>query len=117
MNDISQEMQGKIMQFQQLQQQIQVIAQQKYQIEMQVTELEKTIEELGKLKKGAEVYKSVGTILVRNDDREGLKKELQDKKETLEIRIKTLGNQDKTLREMHQNLQKELTEALQKEKA
>ena len=45
MNDISQEMQGKIMQFQQLQQQIQVIAQQKYQIEMQVTELEKTIEE------------------------------------------------------------------------
>jgi prefoldin beta subunit len=117
MNDISQEMQGKIMQFQQLQQQIQVIAQQKYQIEMQVTELDKTIEELGKLKKGAEIYKSVGAILVRTDDKESLKKELEDKKETLEIRIKTLGNQDKTLREMHMNLQKELTEALQKEKA
>jgi len=117
MNDISQEMQGKIMQFQQIQQQIQVIAQQKYQIDVQVTEIEKTIEELSKLKKGAEIYKSVGSILMKCDDKEGLVKELEEKKETLDIRVKTLGNQEKTLREMHQNLQKELTEALQKEKA
>ena len=117
MNDLSQEMQGKIMQFQQLQQQIQIIAQQKYQIEMQTTEIEKTLEELSKIKKGAEIYKSVGTILVRNDDKDGLKKELEDKKETLDIRVKTLANQEKTLREMHQNLQKELTEALQKDNA
>jgi prefoldin beta subunit len=82
-----------------------------------VTEIEKTVEELAKLKKGAEIYKSVGTILVRNDDKEGLKKELEEKKETLEVRTKTLANQEKTLREMHQNLQKELTEALSKEKA
>jgi prefoldin beta subunit len=116
MNDMSDEMQGKIMQFQQIQQQIQVIAQQKYQIEMQVTEIDKTIEELGKLKKGAEIYRSVGSILVRNDDREGLVKELEDKKETLGIRLKTMGNQEKTLREMHQSLQKELTDALQKGK-
>lgn len=117
MNDITEEMQGKIMQFQQIQQQIQVIAQQKYQIEMQVTEIDKTIEELNKLKKGAEIYKSVGTILVRSDDKDGLLKELGEKKETLGIRVKTLGNQEKTLREMHQNIQKELTDALQKGKA
>jgi len=110
-------MQGKIMQFQQIQQQVQTIAQQKYQIDMQVTEIEKTLEELSKLKKGADIYKSVGTILVKNNDKDGLMKELEEKKETLGIRIKTLTNQEKTLREMHQNLQKELTEAFQKEKA
>ena len=116
MNDMSQEMQGKIMQFQQIQQQVQVIAQQRYQIDMQVTEIDKTLEELAKLKKGAAIYKSVGTILVKCDDKEGLRTELEEKKETLGIRTKTLTNQEKTLREMHQNLQKELTEALQKEK-
>ncbi|MFO7619001.1 MAG: prefoldin subunit, partial [Thermoplasmata archaeon] len=76
-----------------------------------------SVVQLSKLKKGAEIYKSVGTILVKSDDKDGLKKELEDKKETLEIRNKTLANQEKTLREMHQSLQKELTEALQKEKA
>ncbi len=46
--DMNEEMQGKIMQFQQLQQQIQMIAQQKYQVEMQMSEIDRTIEELGK---------------------------------------------------------------------
>ena len=78
MNNISEEMQGKIMQFQQIQQQIQMIAQQKYQIDMQVTEIEKTMEELANLKKDAEIYKSVGTLLVRNDDKEELTKELEE---------------------------------------
>ena len=115
--DMNAEMQNKLMQFQQIQQQVQVIGQQKYQVDIQVTEIEKTIEELDKLKKGAEIYKSVGTILVRSDDKDALKAELEDKKETLGIRIKTLTKQEKTLREMHQNLQEELTQAFQKEQS
>ena len=113
--DMNAEMQNKLAQFQQVQQQVQVIAQQKYQVDIQVTEIEKTIEELDKLKKGAEIYKSVGTILVRSDDKDALKTELEDKKETLGIRIKTLTKQEKTLREMHLNLQEELTKAFQQE--
>ena len=110
--EMSEEMQGKLMQFQQLQQQVQMIATQKYQIDVQITEIEKTTEELGKLKKGAEIYKSVGNLLVRHDDKEGLTKELEEKKETLEIRSKTLNNQEKALRERHKELQDELTKAL-----
>ncbi len=110
--EMSEEMQGKLMQCQQLQQQVQMIATQKYQIDVQITEIEKTTEELGKLKKDAEIYKSVGNLLVRHDDKEGLTKELEEKKETLEIRSKTLNNQEKALRERHKELQDELTKAL-----
>ena len=110
--DMNEEMQGKIMQFQQLQQQIQMIATQKYQVEMQMSEIDRTIEELGKLGKDAPVYKSVGSLLVNVDDKDVLKKELEDKKETLGIRSKTLGNQEKTLRERHLELQNELNEAI-----
>jgi prefoldin beta subunit len=110
--ELSEEMQGKLVQFQQLQQQIQIIATQKYQIDIQITEIEKTLEELDKLKKNSEVYKSVGNLLVRHEDREGLKNELKERKETLEIRAKTLGNQEKALRDRHRGLQEELSKAL-----
>jgi len=103
------------MQFQQMQQQIQMIAQQRYQVELQITELEKTLEELDRVKDDAEIYKSVGTLLVRNDDKASLKSELEEKKETLGIRVKTLKNQETALREMHQKLQGELTQALQQQ--
>jgi prefoldin beta subunit len=112
--ELSEEMQGKLAQFQQLQQQIQMIATQKYQIDIQITEIEKTVEELGKLKKNAEIYKSVGNLLVRQDDKAALTKELEERKETLGIRVKTLGNQEKALRDRHRELQEELSKALGK---
>jgi len=110
--DVNEELQGKIMQFQQLQQQIQVIANQKYQIEMQVSEIDRTVEELDKLDKKAPIYKSVGSLLVGVENKDDLKKELEEKKETLEIRTKTLGNQEKSLRDRHLELQEELNKAL-----
>ncbi len=111
--EMNEELQGKMMQFQQLQQQVQVLASQKYQIDMQVSEIEKTLEELGKAKKDAPIYKSIGSLLIRNDDKEGLVKELEEQKETLEVRVKTLEKQEKVMREQHQSLQDELTQALQ----
>ncbi len=42
---MNEEIQGKLFQYQQLQQQVQAIGTQKYQMEMQVGELEKTLEE------------------------------------------------------------------------
>ena len=110
--EMNEEMQGKLMQFQQLQQQIQVIASQKYQVDIQIAEIEKTLEELDKLTKDATVYKSVGSLLMTVDNKDTLKSELEEKKETLDIRAKTLGNQEKSLRERHQELQDELTSAL-----
>ena len=110
--EMSEEMQGKVMQFQQLQQQIQMVATQKYQVDLQLAEIEKTIEELDKLKKDSPIYKSIGSLLMNVEDKDALKTELEEKQETLGIRTKTLGNQEKSLREKHQELQSELSKAL-----
>jgi prefoldin beta subunit len=110
--EMTEEMQGKVMQFQQLQQQIQMVATQKYQVDLQLAEIEKTVEELDKLKKDAPIYKSIGSLLVNVEDKEVLKTELKKKKETMGIRTKTLSNQEKSLREKHQELQTELSKAL-----
>ena len=111
--DLNEEMQAKVMQFQQLQQQIQMLASQKYQLDMQNAEIEKTLEELAKVEKDAPLYRSIGSLLVKHDDREGIVKDLEEQKETLGVRIKTLERQEKALREQHQKLQEELTSALQ----
>jgi chaperonin cofactor prefoldin len=39
--------------------------------------------------------------------------ELKEQKETVEVRVKTLERQDKHLRERHQTLQSQITQALQ----
>jgi prefoldin beta subunit len=114
--EMDEDMQGKFMQFQQLQQQVQMIATQKYQVDLQMNEIERTLEELKKLKKTAGVYKSVGSLLLKVDDKDSLVKEMEEKKETLTIRAKTLGNQEKSLRDKHQALQEELSTALSKTK-
>ena len=110
---MNEDIQGKLFQYQQLQQQVQVIGNQKYQMEMQVGELDKTLEELKELKKGTPIYKSIGSLLVKKDDKDKLVKELEDQKETAEIRVKTLTKQEKSMKESFEALQEELTQALQ----
>ena len=111
--EMNEEIQGKMVQFQQLQQQIQMLASQKYQLDVQVSEVEKTLEELNKAGKDAALYKSIGSLLIRSDDKDGMVKELEEQKETLGVRVKTLEKQEKTMRNQHQVLQDELTQALQ----
>ncbi|MCK5038240.1 MAG: prefoldin subunit beta [Thermoplasmata archaeon] len=110
---MNEEIQGKLFQYQQLQQQVQAIGSQKYQMEMQMGELDKTLEELKELKKGTPIYKSIGSLLVKKDDKDALVKELEDQKETVEVRVKTLTKQEKSLKESFESLQEELTNALQ----
>jgi prefoldin beta subunit len=113
MDNIPPKVQNQIAQFQQLTQQIQMVATQKIQLEAQVKELERTIAELDKITDDSAVYKNVGSLLIQVKDRAGLVTELKDQKETAEVRVKTLDRQDKHLRERHQNLQEQITQALQ----
>lgn len=113
MDNIPPKVQNQIAQFQQLTQQIQMVTTQKIQLEAQVRELEKTVGELEKAPEDAAVFKNVGSLLIQTKDRAGLLAELKDQKETMEVRVKTLDRQDKHLRERHQNLQQQITQALQ----
>lgn len=100
---ISKEMQEKILEFQETQQQARIVLTQKYQLDMQLKETKNAIEELGKLEK-TEVHKAIGNILIKAPKEEVLK-ELKEREETLDIRLKTLEKQEAKLREKLNTLQ------------
>lgn len=106
------QIQNQLAQLQELQQQAQIVVQQRQQMEIQVRELERTLEELQKLSKEAPVYKSVGSLLVRAQDREGLERDLADQKETMTVRFESAKRQETRLRERVTALQTELQAAL-----
>ena len=112
MKEISPQLQNQIQQYQQLQQQLQVLGSQRIQLEAKLREIDNTLEELGKLPDDSTVYKSIGVLLVRADDRDALKKELDDHKETLTIRVKSIQKQEKALGERYEDLQKKIQSAL-----
>lgn len=112
MREISPQLQNQINQFRQLQQQLQVITAQRVQLETRLKEIEVTLEELSKADEAAPIYKSIGSLLIRAKDREEVRKELEDQKETLSIRVKTLEKQEKTLAERYERMQQQLAQAL-----
>ncbi len=113
MDNIPPKVQNQIAQFQQLTQQIQMVTTQKIQLESQAKELDRTVQELEKAPEDSAVFKNVGTLLVQVKDRPAMLSELKEQKETVEVRVKTLERQDKHLRERHQSLQAQITQALQ----
>lgn len=112
MKEISPQLQNQIAQYQQLQQQLQVLASQRVQLEAKLREIDGTLEELNKISNDAPIYKSIGMLLVRQDDREALKKELEEHKETLTIRVKSLQKQEKSLAERYEALGEKIQAAL-----
>jgi len=112
MKDLSPQIQNQLAQYQQLQQQLQVLASQRLQLDTKVKEIESSLQELEKAGPDTNVYKSVGTLLIRADNREEIKKELEDFKETISIRVKAIQKQEKSLNERFEQLQQKLTEAL-----
>ena len=113
MDNLPPKVQNQIAQFQQLAQQIQMVSTQKMQLDAQLRELDKAIGELEKAGDDAVVFKTVGSLMIQAKDKAVLVKELKDQKETTEVRMKTLEKQDKHLRERHQSLQEQITQALQ----
>jgi len=112
MKEISPQLQNQIAQYQQLQQQLQLLAQQRLQLEAKLREIEGTLEELNKITGETQIYKSIGMLLVRQDDRESLKKELDDHKETLTVRVKSIQKQEKSLSERYEQLGEKIQAAL-----
>lgn len=111
MSELPPAVQNMVAQLQQLQQQLQVIINQRIQLEGLLKETEQAIAEIEKKVEDAPMYKAVGNILVK-DTKENILKELKEKKETYEIRIKTLQRQEERLRERFAETQKKLQEML-----
>ena len=112
MDEISPKLQNQIAQFQQLQQQLQTVMSQKIRMDSMLKEMEMTIEELKKAQADAVVYKSVGSLMIKVGDTQALLKDIEEDKETAEIRVKSLDRQEKMLKEKFQSVQEQLNRAL-----
>jgi prefoldin beta subunit len=99
----------RIQELQLLQQRLSVFTAQKQQLQLQLAEVENALGELGKAKEPA--YKLVGEILVERPIAD-LKKDLNEKKEEIDLRIKTLEKQESKSRTRATELQKEVAQAL-----
>ncbi len=78
-------------------QQLQTIMIQKQGVMIQNREIENALEYLEKMQ-GDEVYKTVGPILVKADKGE-MRKELEESREEMDLKIKALQNQEKRVKE------------------
>ena len=98
------ESEEKIAQLQLLEQNMQNFTMQKQQFQMQLNEIASALENL---KDSEKSYKIVANIMI-NAKKEDLEKELNQKKEMLELRIKKLEKQEEEIREKSQKIQKEV---------
>ena len=103
--------QDRLARLQQLQGMLQSLVVQKQRVDIELNETDRALKTLENVSPDTKVYKSAGAILVAKPKDE-IVKELDDRKELLEIRSKALEKQESKARErmtsLQQTLQREL---------
>jgi len=115
--NLSPQIQNQLGQLQQIQQQLQLVTQQRSQIDFRLKDTERALEELKKTTEKTPIYKSIGSLLIRAPTKQSIEKELMENKETLEIRKKTLEQQEGRFKEKSQEIQSKIQNALSLSKA
>ena len=101
---LSKEAQESIQRLQMMEQNMQALNVQKQQLQAQLFEIEGALKEITG---SPSVYKIVGGIMI-GTEKDALQKELQGKKELLELRVQTLEKQEKQLKEKAKKMQEEV---------
>jgi prefoldin beta subunit len=112
MPELPPKLQNQIAQYQQIQQQLQMIMAQRNQYSLQLEEVERALDELGKAKPETPIFRNVGSLLIKVDKLDDLKKELDEMKDTLGIKVKSMERQENQLKERFNSLRTELQSAL-----
>lgn len=110
MVEVSKDLQEKINKLSMMEQSLQSFLGQKQTFQAQLIEIDSALEELDKTDKA---YKIVGNVMIASDSEE-LKKDLKQKKETTELRIRTIDNQEAKMREKTSKLQSEVMKEMGK---
>ena len=105
------QIQNQLAQLQQLQQQAQAVMTQKTQIEGLIRETEAALKELEMSPDDAVIYKSVGELLFRADKAK-LTEELKERKDMMDIRLKTMVKQEERIQGRFTQLQEQLKQSL-----
>ena len=103
---IDQETTKKIQELQILEQNLQALSIQKQTFQIELTEVLNALSDLKK--SGEEVYKIVGSLMVRSNKAD-LASDLEEKKKIFELRISSIEKQEKLLEEKAEKLKKEIT--------
>ncbi len=107
------QVEAKYRKFIQARELLEKVAQEKALLEASLAEIDAIIEELNSLPEGSEVYKMKGIVLVKSD-KEAVLKELNSKKESLELKLMALRKQEESLQKEVERLGKELNQMLAK---
>jgi len=105
------QVQNQLAQLQQLQQQAQAVLSQKSQIEALMRETDAAVKELEKSPEDAVVYKSVGELLFKAE-KSKLLEELKEKKDMMDLRLKTMSKQEERIQARFTQLQEQLKQSL-----
>ncbi|MCW3136693.1 MAG: prefoldin subunit beta [Canidatus Methanoxibalbensis ujae] len=109
--EIPPQLRNQLAQLQQLRMQLETVSRQKLQVEAVLRDTESALEELEHIDDNAVIYRGVGEILVRTS-RDKVKEELKEKKETFDLRLKTLERQEERMQKRFQQIQQQIREAL-----
>lgn len=107
------EVQQHVVKLQQLQSQLSQILSEKNVVEGELREINRALDILKDLEPGTPIFKSVGHLLVKVS-KENVEKELNDRKEILELRLKSLEKQEQLLRNQLNEVQSKVNEYLAK---
>jgi len=110
--EIDKKTKEKINDLQLMEQKLQHFLMQKQTIQVQSMEIDNALTEL---KKGdGNVYKIVGNVMLESN-RKDLTKELEEKKQVLDLRMKNLEKQEQKIKKQATELQQEIIKAMNKE--
>ena len=101
---------AKVAQLQLLQQNLQNLLMQKQQFQMQLNEIDSAMEEM---KDAKQTYKIIGNIMVLGT-KEELLKQLNQRRESLELRLKMIESQEEKIRKKAEELQAEVVSEMKK---
>jgi len=100
----------KVNQLSMMEQSLQQFLHKKQGFQSQLLEVESALKEITNTEK---TYKIVGNVMVESN-KETLLKDLEEKKETLSLRLKTLEKQEEKMRTQTQELQSEVMKEMAK---
>ena len=105
------QIQNQLAQLQQVQQQAQSLAMQKAQIESLQKESEMALEELEKSEDDAVIYRTVGELQIKATKEETVAK-LNEKVETLSLRLQSISRQEERISKRFTQLQEQIEQSM-----
>ena len=110
--EMSKQLQDQIARLQQMRNQLQMIMQQRQQVDMRLKEIDEALTELEKTDSKTPIFKSVGSLLIKTKGKTDVVKELKTNKDSLDLRKKTLEQQEGRTKEKLNELQSKVQNSL-----